>query len=489
MAQSRDVLCSIASVSEFESLLSHQVDNTGIQRMQVTLETTSGLERRMHITVPAEQLEVQVEAKLKQTAGQVRIKGFRPGKVPMREVRRRFGEGIRQEVSSELMQTSFAEAIQEHAVSPAGMPQIQDVKMESGKDLEFTAVFEVFPEITLKDAAAIEVERPVAEVTDADIDKMIETLREQRMQYVEVERPSQDKDKVNVDFQGFVDGEPFEGGEASGAEIVLGAGNMIAGFEEGLVGVKSGDEKELEIKFPDDYQSTELAGKDATFKIKVNSVAEPTMPDVDEAFMADFGVTEGGLDAFRAEVKANMQKELDAAVKNRVRTQVMDGLLKINEVELPQALVRQEVDRLRHEAIHQLGGHDKIDPSVLPAEMFEQQAVRRVSLGLIVNAIVEQSDIKLDDARVRAMIENMASSYQEPEQVVNFYYSNEQQLSQIQNLVLEEQVVDSILATAQVKETGMSYEEAVKPPQAAASAESDGGAEVPEEAGPAASDE
>lgn len=431
--------------------------------MQVTLETTNGLERRMRITVPAEQLESQVEAKLKQAAGQVRIKGFRPGKVPLKEVRRRYGEGIRQEVSSELMQASFAEAIREQQVAPAGMPEIQDVKLESGKDLEFTAVFEVFPEVTLADFTGIKVEKPVAEVTDADIDKMIETLREQRIHYHEVDRAAAEKDKVNVDFEGFLEGEAFEGGKAEGADIVIGSGSMIPGFEEGVAGLSKGEEKELEIKFPENYQSRELAGKDTVFKITVNSVSEPHQPALDDTFFKEFGVHEGGLDAFRTEVKANMEKELESAIANKVRTQVMDGLVKSNEVELPQALVNQEIDKLRHDAVHQFGGHDKIDPSVLPAEMFAEQAKRRVGLGLIVNAIVEQKEVKLDDARVKAKIESMASSYEDPAEVVQYYYSNEQHLSQIRNLVLEEQVVDEIVSQADVTEVTMSYDDAIKP--------------------------
>lgn len=439
--------------------------------MQVTLETAEGLQRKMRITVPSDEVEQQVEAKIKQTAGQVRIKGFRPGKVPLREVRRRFGDGIRQEVGSEMMQTKFAEAIQEQAVSPAGMPSIEDVKLESGKDLEFTAVFEVFPEVELKSFADINIEKPVAEVTDADIDKMIDTLRDQQVEYAPVERAAANDDKIKIDFEGFIDGEAFEGGKAEGADLTLGSGQMIPGFEEALVGVNPGDDTEISVTFPEDYQAENLKGKEATFKIHVHDVSEPRKPELDDEFFQKFGVEEGGLDAFRAEVKSNMEKELESAIQNKVRGQVMDGLLELNEVEIPQSLLDQEIDRMRHDAVHQFGGHDKIDPSVLPAEMFTDQAKRRVSLGLIVNAIVEQQDVKLDDDRVRTKIESMASSYEQPEQVVQYYYSNEQALSQIQNLVLEEQVVDHILETAKVSEKSVGYDEAVKPDERPAEAE------------------
>ncbi len=431
--------------------------------MQVTLETTSSLERKMRISVPAEQVETKVAAKLKQAAGQVRINGFRPGKVPMREVKRRFGEGIRQEVSSELMQSSFSEALQQEAVAPAGTPQIEEVSMEAGRDLEFTAVFEVFPEIVLGDFSSLSVEKPVAEIAEADITLMIEKLQTQRVEYVEVDRVSQAEDKVNVDFEGSVDGEVFEGGQATGNDIILGSGSMIPGFEEGLIGCRAGDEKEISLSFPETYQAENLAGKAAVFKVKVHKVLAAEKPAVDEEFFKLFGVEEGGLDAFKAELSTNMGTELESAVKNKVKTQVMDGLLATTEVELPKALISAEIDRMRKEAVQQFGGGDSIDPSVLPAEMFEKQAQRRVKLGLIMNAIVDQMALKADDTRVKEAIESMAKSYEEPEQVINYYYNNEQQLNQIQNMVLEEQVIDTILEKATVVEMTMSYDDAIKP--------------------------
>ena len=431
--------------------------------MQVTLETTSGLKRRMRISVPAEQFESKVEGKLKEAAGQVKIKGFGPGKVPMREVRRRFAEGIRQEVSSELMQASFTDAIRQESLAPAGMPQIQDVVSEAGKDFEFTAEFEVFPEIELADFGLISVERPVAEITETDIDAMIETLREQRKAFADVTRASQVGDQLNIDFEGFVDDEAFEGGKAEGSELVLGSNSMIPGFEDGLVGSSAGDEKDITVTFPEAYQAEALAGKEALFKIKVNAVAEPALPALDEAFFEQFGVKEGGLQAFRVEVRSNMEKELAAVIKSKVKNQVLDGLAETNLVDVPQALVDSEVDRMRQEAVQQFGGSQKIDPSILPAEMFTAQATKRVQLGLMVNAIVEQKTLNVDHERVKQMIDTMASSYEDPEEVINYYYANEQQLNQIQNLVLEDQVIDSVLAGASVVEKTMGYEEAIKP--------------------------
>lgn len=417
----------------------------------------------MRISVPSEQVETQVDAKLKQAAGQVSIKGFRPGKVPLREVKRRFGEGIRQEVSSELMQSSFSEALQQEDVSPAGMPQIEEVSMEEGKDLEFTAVFEVFPEVVLADFSGIKVEKPVTEVVDNDLGNMIVKLQKQRLEYVEVDRAARNEDKLNIDFEGFVDSEAFDGGKGEGADIVIGSGSMIPGFEDGLVGCSKGDEKDLELKFPDEYQAENLAGKEAAFKIKVNRVSEPKVHELDDDFFKLFGVEEGGEEAFRSEVRGNMQKELDAAIKNKIKTQVMNGLDETNDVELPRALVTSEIDRMRQEAVQQFGGSEKIDPTVLPAEMFEKQAEKRVKLSLVVSAIVEQQELEVDDEKVRETIENMASSYEEPEQFIKYYYNNEQQLDQIEKMVLEEQVIDTVLRKAQVSEVPMSYDDAIKP--------------------------
>lgn len=444
--------------------------------MQVTLETTSKLERKMRISVPSEQVETRVAAKLKQAASQANIKGFRPGKVPLREVKRRFGEGIRQEVSNELMQSSFSEALQQEDVSPAGTPLIEAVSMEAGKDLEFTAIFEVFPEIQLGDFNVIKVDKPIAEITESDLDTMVRKLQEQRLDYIEVDRASKAEDRVNIDFEGFVDGESFPDGKGESADIVIGAGTMIPGFEDQLVDCSAGDEKNLELKFPEGYQAENLAGKDVIFKVKVNKVSEPKFPELDDDFFKLFNVEEGGLDAFRTEVRGNMKKELETAVKAKVKNQVLDGLIELIEVEVPKALKTDEVDRMRREAVQQFSGSENIDPSVLPVEMFEKQAVKRVKLGLIVNAIVEQRKLKVDDDKVRAAIDNIASSYEDPGALVNFYYSNEQQMSQIKNMVLEEQVVESVIEQADVTEVDLSYDAAIAPaPPVVEQAEDDAG--------------
>ena len=431
--------------------------------MQVTVETVSKLERKMRITVPASEVSEKVEVKIKQAAGQVRIKGFRPGKVPIREVRRRFGPGILQEVSSEIMQQSFAAAVDQQSLKPAGMPEINDVVMELDKDLSFSALIEIFPEIKLGAFEDISVSKPVAEVSPDDLEMMIEKLREQRKSFLAVDRAAALEDQVTIDFSGTVDGEAFDGGQADGNKLVLGSNSMIPGFEDGIVGLKTGDEQDVTVTFPEDYQAEDLAGKQAVFAVKVHEVAESTLPELDEDFFKEFGVEDGGMDAFRVEVQNNMEKELKAAVENRVKTQVMDGLIKVTPVDSPKALVNEECNRMRKEMVQQFGGGQQFDVNMLPLELFTDQAERRVKLGLIVNAIVEQNNVVADEAQVRSKIEEIASSYEQPEQLINYYYSNEQQLNQVQSLVLEEQIVALILASAHIEELPVSYEEALKP--------------------------
>jgi len=446
--------------------------------MQVTVETTAGLERKMRVVVPAERVEVLVTEKIKQTAKQAKINGFRPGKVPLREVKRRFGAGIRQEVSSEMIQSTYGEALQKEDINPAGMPKIEEVNIEDGKDLEYTAVFEVFPEITVSGFDKIEVERPSSSIEETDLDKMVETLRGQRLVYVETKRAAAEKDQVNLDFEGFVGDEAFEGGKGEGTDLVLGSGSMIPGFEEGLTGVKAGEQKDLILTFPENYQAEKLAGQEVLFKVQVNKVSEAELPELNDEFFAQFDVKEGGVEAFREEVTSNMKRELDQAIKDKINRQVMAGLSDNNEFDLPQSLIEQEVNRMRQEAVQQFGGGAQFDPSMLPAEMFSEQAQKRVKIGLIVSNIVEKNSLEVNAEKVREAIEKMASTYQEPEEVINYYYSNEQQLSQIQNMVMEEQIVNFVLESAKVTDKTVSYDDAVKRETDPPAVESDEGSDA-----------
>lgn len=418
----------------------------------------------MTIGVPAERVETEVNKRLQQTARRAKIPGFRPGKVPMSVIRQRFEDGARQEALGDLIQATFYEAVVEQKLNPAGAPSVEPKSFEKGKDLEYVATFEVFPEFTVSGFDSIAVERLSAEVADSDLDNMLDILRKQNVRFEEVERAAQNDDQVNIDFVGKIDGEAFAGGSANGTQLVLGSGRMIPGFEDGLVGAKAGEERVLNVTFPEDYQNLELAGKAAEFTVKVNSVSEPKLPELNEEFFKLFGIKETGLEGFRAEVRKNMERELRQAIKSKVKNQVMDGLLAANPIEVPKALLDNEVNRLRVQAVQQFGGN--IKPDQLPAELFEEQAKRRVELGLIVAEVVKQFDLKPDEARVQEMIQEMASAYQEPEQVVAWYQKNEQQMNEVRSVVLEEQVVDTVLQKASVTDKAVSYEEAVKPVEA-----------------------
>ena len=431
--------------------------------MQVSIETLTGLERRMTIEVPAEEVESQVRSRLQEAAKTFNMKGFRKGKVPVKVIKNRFGEGVRQEVVGEVISQSWVEAVTKENVKPAGQPSIEPKNLEEGQNLEFIATFEVYPEIELKDFSALTIEKKQAEILDTDIDKMIKTLREQRKTYKEVDRKSQQGDQVNVDFVGTLDGEKFDGGEAKGTNLILGSKRMIPGFEEGLVGVSSGDNLTLPLTFPEDYQNKELAGKKVEFAITVNNVSEPTLPELDDEFFASFDVAEGGLEAFRTEVRANMTRELKNANRNNIKNQVIEGLLEIHDLDAPKALVANEINGLRQQAMQQFGGGKNIDPSMLPDDLFAEQAKRRVILSLVMSEIVSKNDLKPDADTVRGLIEEMAESYEKPEDVIKWYYSDKEQLANIEAMALEDAVIDMVIDKAKVTESSVSYEEALKP--------------------------
>lgn len=436
--------------------------------MQVSVETTSGLERRLIVGVPAEKVDNAVNARLQEAAKTARIDGFRPGKVPVKVMRQRYGQSVRLEVLGQVMNDSLYEAIQEQDLKPAGRPDVEPRSIEEGKDLEFVATFEIFPDIELKDYSAIEVVRPVAEVTEADIDKTIERLREQRADFEKVERAAKEGDQVNIDYEGTRDGEAFEGGSADGSDLVLGSGQMIPGFEDAIEGMSAGDEKTVPLTFPEDYHSEELRGAAVEFRIRVNEVREKTLPELNEEFFSQFGIEAADEAAFREEVAKNMRRELDNAVENRVKEQVMDGVLKLHEeVQVPKALVQQEIDALRNQSLQQFGAMaEQLDTKeLLPDDLFRENAERRVKLGLILNELVNQEDIKADPEAVRAKVEELAENYEDKEQVINHYYSNPQQLQAIESLIVENKVVENLLEKAKVSEETSTYEQVMSPPE------------------------
>jgi trigger factor len=431
--------------------------------MQVSIETVSGLERRMTVGVPADKVDSEVNDRLVKAAGTVRLDGFRKGKVPMKVLRQRFGKGVRQEVVGEIVSNSFAEAVQQEKVRPAGQPSIESLTDNPGEDLQFVATFEVYPEVELKDFSAISVARPITEVTDADVDKMVDVLQKQNATWEVVERAAAVGDQVKLDYTGRKDGEEFEGGKAEGADLELGSGRMIPGFEDALVGMSAGDEKTAKLTFPDDYNNEELKGADVEFDLKVIEVKEKQPPELNEAFFAKFGVDGGDLDKFKEEVRSNMERELRNAVKNKVKGRLMNQLRELHEVEVPNALLGGEIRALRQQMLSQFGGGQNFDESLLPDDLFKDEAEKRVALGLIVATVIEKEAIKVDGDRVKLHIEEIASTYEDPKEVINYYYSNEQLLNSAQSAVLEDQVVEHILAAANVSDEPCTYEEAVQP--------------------------
>ncbi|MFQ3230104.1 trigger factor [Reinekea sp.] len=430
--------------------------------MQVSIETTSGLERRMTVGVPASEVDTAVNTKVNETARRVRIDGFRPGKVPVSVVKQRFGAGIRAEVLEEVVRNHYFKAITEEKVMPAGNPNIEFTKDVAGEDVEFVATFEVFPEIELAGYDGFAFDKSVADITDADVETMLENLQKQRANFKEVKRKSKDGDRVKIDFAGKVDGELFDGGSAEDQAVTLGSGQMIPGFESGIVGMKTGETKTIDVTFPEDYGNKELAGKEAKFDITVYEVAEAELPEMDEAFFAAFGADVKDVDAFRVEVRSNMEREAKNALQGKLKNDVIEKLLEVNTLDVPKALVADEIGRLKQQAMQQFGGGADMDPNTLPNELFQDQAERRTKVGLIMNEIVTKSEIKADDAAVKAYIEEQASVYQDPAQVIEYYNTNPEMLNQVKAVVVENAAIDHILAESKVTEVKVGYEEAIK---------------------------
>ncbi len=432
--------------------------------MQVSLETTSGLERRLTVGVPAEQVESEVENRLKQAARTVTIKGFRKGKVPLSVVKQRFEAGIRQEVVGDVISRSFYAAVQKENVKPAGQPSIQPKQLTAGKDLEYVATFEVYPSVALSDLSAYEIKRYTAEVTEADVDNMIGVLRKHQASWTAVDRAAEDGDQVDINFVGTKDGVEFAGGKADNHKLVLGSKSMIPGFEEGIIGMKAGEQKTVSVTFPEDYQAEELKGAKAEFVITVNSVSAPQLPELNDEFFQKFGVEKGGEEQFRKEVKLNMDRELANALKAKVKLQVMDALVASHSTDTPKALVANEIQVLRNQMLQRFGGQQQnFDvKALLPDTMFQDEAARRVTLGLIVGEIVKANKLKPDSKRVRAMIEEIASTYQEPSEVIEYYSNNQELMAGVESAVLEDQVVDHILSQAKVTDVVTNYDEIIK---------------------------
>ncbi|MBK5940919.1 trigger factor [Halochromatium roseum] len=426
--------------------------------MQVSVETGDGLTRRLKVELPAEDIEQEIEKRLQNVARSARLPGFRPGKVPLRVLRQRYGDSVRLEVFGERVESSYPHAIIEAELRPAGRPEIKpDIDQAVGR-YAYVAEFEVVPEVTLASLEGRTLARPQVEVTDADVEETIERLRQQRKRWEAVERPAETGDRLTVDFDGEVDGAAFEGGHGEGIQIEIGAGRFIPGLEEQLVGASAGDEPSIDVTFPEEYPQKALAGKPAQFKVRVTSVEQPNLPEIDAEFVAEFGVDDGDLERFRADVRGNLERERSERVKARIKNQVMDLLLEANPITVPSALVADEIESLRKQMIQNLGADSEFK---LPDEIFADNARRRVALGLIVGEVVKANELTPDPDRVRSSVEEMAATYDDPQAVINYYYADPKHLATVESVVLEDLVVEQVLEQVEVTDDPISFSELI----------------------------
>lgn len=414
--------------------------------MSATVETLDGLERRMTLNVNPAEIDAEVGRRLQKLARNVRLDGFRPGKAPMKIVAARYGGEVRGEVLGDALQRLFVDETRAQSLAVAGYP-----RFSVAGEAAFTATFEVFPEIEVGDVAQIQVKRPVAEVTDADIDRTLNVLRRQRVQFHAVARAAAEGDRVHVDYAGTIEGQPFKGGEASDFPVVLGEGRVLKDFEANLVGMHAGESKRFDLTFPDDYFAKELAGKTAQFVVEVKSVQAPQLPELDDAFAATLGIHEGGPEKLREEIRGNLRREADRRIHTMVKEQVMDGLLAISPFEVPKGLTAVESRQMLDRAVSDLKARGMREQDIkLGPEVFDAQARRRVALSLLLSRFAATHGIQAEDAQIRAKVEEFAQSYEDPAEVVTWYYRDRDRLDEVRALVVEDNILNAVLAQAQV---------------------------------------
>jgi len=424
--------------------------------MQVSVEKTSELSRKMTVSVPEAIVQEKMAARLKSLASSVKVDGFRPGKVPQHVVKKMFGARIRGEIASDLIKDTYYDALQDQDLKPAGHPLIEP--LDEGEGFKYTAVFEVYPEISLAGVDGLEVVRSVATVSDSDVDDMIDKLRTQKLSWQIVERPSQERDRITISFSGVSEGENFTDGRVEDFPVVCGEKKMIPGFEDNLVGLEVGANKTFTLNFPEDYDNAKLAGKAAEFEVDVIKVEEPVLPEIDEDFVKAYGIENGSVESFRDDVRNNMERELEQAMRGLLKNAVMDALYEKIQLTVPNTLVDIEVESLMKPYIETAKRQKmKLEDLKLPRDAFEGQAKRRVALGLILGEIIKKNAIKLDGSKVRSTIEDMAKSYEHPDDVVAWYYSDESRLNDVQQMVLEDQTVEWLVAQAKVTDEAVNF--------------------------------
>lgn len=427
--------------------------------MRVSVENAGPIGRRMTVAVPADEMESEIATRLTKLARSVKIPGFRPGKVPKHLVESRYGGQLLQEVAGELINNSYRDALGQEGLLPAGGPDIETTKVERGQDLEYVATFDIFPQIPNPHLTGYRVEKPRCEISDADIDRTLERIRKGRVQWETKTEGAQEEDRVTIDFTGKIDGIPFAGGEGKDYPVVLGAGGLLPDFEKHLQGAKAGDHQSFSLTFPADYPGDEVAGKEAAFEVDVKTVESPQLPEIDDEFIKSFGVEEGTETALRIEIKQNLQREYDGRLRTYMRDQVMKGLLETNDIPTPRQLMEDEISRVIESNRARLAQQGIKAPPDIDRGLFEDEAKRRVALGLVVREIVEKHNLQPDAALVRTRVEEMAAGYEQPEQFVQWYYSERQRLNQVEAAVLEEQVVEKLLVEANVEEVPLPLED------------------------------
>ncbi len=429
--------------------------------MQVSVQAGEGLERKVTVQVPAETVELEVNKRLNSLKNTVRLDGFRPGKIPLKIIKQKYSGTVLQEVAGELMQSTFQQALTQEKLNPAGDPQVQAEDLVLGQVMEYTATFEVYPEIELAPVADLSIETMEASVEDTDIDKMIDTLRKQKMDWVEVDRASANEDRVTIDFVGSVDGEKFDGGAASDMPMTLGSGQMIPGFEEKLTDLKADEKTTFKVPFPDDYAAKDLAGKEAEFSVTVKKVEESKLPEINEEFAKTFGVESGDVEQLKSEIKANMERELSRRLRVLLKEKVMDAITEANPVDLPSAIVVQEAEALKKqtEAQAPAPGND----GGRPLDSFMADAKRRVQLGLLLAEVAKVSALNVNADMVKARIEEMAKDYDDADEFIRYYMSNRELLRSVETLVMEDAVVDWVLEQATITTNNSSFEKVMNP--------------------------
>ena len=437
--------------------------------MQVSVESIGSLERKVHVEVPETRVTSEVSERLQNMTKTTKVQGFRPGKVPLKVINGKYGKQVRNEVVGELVRTTLFEAINQENLKPAGQPQIEKVDAADGKALSYTATFEIYPEISLKPSDKLKFEKPSCEVSKDDVDAMVEKLRTQHRKLEVVERAAKKGDIVNIDFEGFIDDKPFEGGDAKNYNLELGAKSFIDGFEDGLINKSAEEEVLLKLKFPKDYGKEELKGKQVEFKVKINNVNETSLPNIDKEFINKLGIQKDDEESLRIEIKKNMEREVELSLRRQLKDIVFDKLYSENKIDLPQTLVTNERERLMSDLeknIKQQGADlEKIKSA--SEQIITDQAEKRVSLQLILAEIIKQNNLKADPKKVREMVEHAAAGYEDPEAVINWYYSDQKNLAEVEVLSLEDNVIDWVLEHANVTDKPCTFDEIMNKGQTA----------------------